>query len=130
MPKCSCQAAFVGLEFAEPEVDNLEVDADGHVTGTIRIHRDCDQCGQELRGAEFEIDVDLSEKCTGHQGEGHELEVHEDTVEQIEEGGGRYAKSFFGARIEFHITCSCEKLDDVSGEYDDKVPASGMDELG
>lgn len=126
-PDCS---KFVGLEFAEPEVENLEVNEDGHVTGEIRIHRDCADCGNELKEATFEIDVDLSEKVgDGHKGEGHELEIHEDSVEQIEEGGGRYKKSYFGARVEFHLTCECGKLEDASGEYEDKLAASSMDEM-
>ncbi len=123
-PDCS---KFVSLEFAEPEVDNIEVDADGNVTGGVRIHRDCADCGNELKEATFDIDVTV--EIGEHTGEGHELEIDgEPDVEQIEEGGGRYAKAYFGAKVTFTVKCSCGGLE-VDGEYEDKVAASQMDEL-
>jgi hypothetical protein len=122
-PDCS---KFVGLDMADPEVGDLEVGEDGTVTCEVRIVRTCAECGQELKEANFSLEAQVP--VEGHEGEGHELSVEESSVEPIEEGGGRYAKSYYGATVNATVTCSCGKFkEDV--ELSDKCSASGMDEL-
>lgn len=51
-----------------------------------------------------------------------------DSVDQVEEGGGRYKKSYFGACVSVEVECECgEVLCTV--EATDKVAASAMDEM-
>lgn len=127
--RCPDCQKFVGLEFQEPEVQSLEV-SDTSVTANIRIVRNCADCGNELKEATLEMEQDLEQEALDHlatPGE-HELSVDEDSTEGLEEGGGRYKKSYFGATVQFTVRCSCGEFE-FSGELSDKVPASGMDEL-
>lgn len=63
----------------------------------------------------------------------HDLQIEVDNVEPIEEGGGRYKKSYFGAEVSFRVTCTCDEHEkdrwSFDGTVNDKVSASGMDEL-
>lgn len=121
--RCPDCQKFVSLEFADPEVDSLEV-GDGAVSCTVRIVRNCGECGQELKEATLELSHDIDHDTEKGK---HTLEVEETGVDQIEEGGGRYKKSYFGASVSFKVECSCGWSEE--GTMDDKVQASGMDEL-
>lgn len=142
-PNCN---KFVPLELQEPEVDCLEVtyneaaDAQSEptftITGNVRIVRTCEECGQEMKEATLEIEqeVDLGEnvdfKMTDKlRADPAPLEnVHvEEEVESLEEGGGRYAKSYFGASI--HFTVYLDKVAVAAVDWSDKIAASEMDEL-
>lgn len=150
-PDCS---KFVSLEMSDPEDVNLDVEStlDGEtlslsVSMSARIVRCCADCGTELKEAnieaseEVEVDATTLVKCV-HAGavsngvtmyewldDKHgDPEISDTSVEQIEEGGGRYAKSFFGATVGYEVKCKCgESLH--TGEISDKVAASAMDEL-
>lgn len=151
-PDCN---KFVGLEFQDPEDVNLdmndeELTDDGElallVSMSCRIVRNCSECGQELKEATIEAnDEEIlveSETLKDHVilivkdgrntydwKDGHgDLALNEESVEPIEEGGGRYAKSFFGAKVGFSITCKCGGVLH-EGDVEDKVAASAMDEL-
>jgi hypothetical protein len=134
-PDCN---KFVGLEMADPEVESIEVSEDGTVTATVHIVRNCAECGTELKSADLEMECEVD--VSGHDGseeeEGeskgkveHELSVEETGIEAIEEGGGRYQKSYFGAKVTFELSCSCDPSWHVQGEVEDKVAASEMEEL-
>lgn len=130
-PDCN---KFTGLEFQDPELDgDLEVSEDG-VTCNIRLVRTCSECGQEMKEATLEMSGDLPEQAVDHLKEHeedetpHELEIEENGIDQIEEGGGRYKKSYFGASVDYKITCSCGQFE-VTGTVSDKIPASHMEEL-
>lgn len=112
---------MVSLDFQDPEVSDLEYD-DGKITASVRILRNCAECGEEMKEATLEVDLDV-EFCSG---EGHVVSV-EDKLSQLEEGGGRYAKSYFGAEGTFDLKCSCGKTAEV--QWSDKVAASEMEEL-
>jgi hypothetical protein len=110
--RCSDCNKFVGLEFNEPEVESdLEVNEDGTVTASVRIVRACSECGNDLKEATFDLEFTPTQEqikdhlnppgrsrtgASNHETV-HELEVEQEGIEQIEEGGGRYAKSYFGA---------------------------------
>jgi len=132
--RCSSCSRFVGLDFQDPEVESLEIDDEGTVTCSVRIVRCCTECGDELKEAtlDFEYTPPPGSGIEAHVGKGHTLEIGEDGVDQIEEGGGRYAKSYFGAEVSFKITCSCDadKKERWSHESSasDKIAASAMDE--
>src|SRR4051812_40034489 len=119
--RCPDCQKFVSLEMQDPEVSNLEVEHippettdQGvphmfRITGEVRIVRNCAECGRELKEATLEIDqeVELGEDVPARDwaefAKVHDLDnayVDESpAVDQIEEGGGRYAKSYFGASI-------------------------------
>jgi hypothetical protein len=128
--RCPDCQKFVSLEFQDPEVDGLEI-ADSTVSCTVRLVRNCGECGQEMKEANLELSTEI-EVPEGHSGKGHELEVEETSVDQIEEGGGRFKKSYFGATVSFAVKCSCQPASSkplLSGEMSDKIQASGMDEM-
>ena len=127
MSKCPSCNKFAGLETQEPEVQSIDIDETGHVSAEVRLVRVSTCCGDEMKEAYFSLEVDVG--VDEHTGEGHELQVEEESTDIIEEGGGRYAKSYYGVQVSATVTCSCGKLEPVTVEMTDKVSASGMDEL-
>lgn len=136
--RCDQCNKFVSFEEDDPEVEDLEVDEDGSVTGTVRIVNTCAECGQELKEATLDIDsrVDVPD---GHKGEGHELTVEEAGSERTSRSGyykkgewvsagGRYAKTYYGASVDYTVTCSCGNFT-AEGQWEDDVQASGMEEM-
>jgi hypothetical protein len=135
------------MDMSDPELDSeLEFDPNTQtVTGTVRIERTCSECGTPLKEGQLEMEgqfdgedavkleahLEIHRKYTEING-GAELgvfEVNEDSVNPIEEGGGRYKKSYYGAVVYFTVTCSCDNAFAVSGSMEDKMPASSMDEM-
>ena len=105
-PDCN---KFVSLDYEqEPEDMELDISSDGTITGSCTIYNNCADCGTALRTAtvEFETSVDVD----GHEGEGHELAIEEESTERTYEGGGRYQKSWYGVEVTANVTCSCGKL--------------------
>jgi hypothetical protein len=143
-PDCS---KFVSMDFSDPELQGeLEFDeAAGLVTGTVRIERTCAECGTTLKEGELELEGELEDsdadrfdahlKAHAEHSKIHggsvlgEFGVEEDGIDPIEEGGGRYKKSYYGAVVNFTIKCSCDPNFAVSGSMEDKMPASAMDEV-
>jgi hypothetical protein len=129
-PDCS---KFVSME---TEVEEPTVDLNGtSVSCEVHIARNCADCGTELKSADLSLECDLLEVCEdlkdcfnedGTDKDGHDLTLKEDGMEPLEEGGGRYAKSYFGATVSFTVTCSCGK--EQSADMTDKVAASEMEE--
>jgi hypothetical protein len=139
----------------DPEDVSLDVTStlDGEtlslsVSMTARIVRNCAECGQELKEANLEaneeVEVDAEDlKCvetkTIKKGDeeveiidwqdGHgDPQIEENGVDQIEEGGSRYAKSYFGAHVTYVVKCTCgEQI--WEGKIEDKVAASSMEDL-
>ena len=139
MARCPDCNKFVSFEEQDPEVNDLEVDEGGHVTANVRIVNACGDCGTELTEANLDLETDVKIP-KGHTGEGHELEVEEDGAERTSRsgnfkkgvfvpGGGRYAKTFYGAQVSFSVTCECGKLEAVTGELEGDEQASGMESL-
>lgn len=117
----------------EPELQSEDFDqATGEFSSEIRIVRKSECCGEEMKESTFSFDGAVPEEIVkAHQGDGHGLEM-EFEVDSIEEGGGRYAKSYFGVVLNVTARCSCQKPGDEplwADSVSDKVPASSMDEL-
>lgn len=138
MPKCPSCNKFCAMEMQEPEVQDFSLDNKVEngivillVTGQIRIVRTSECCGDEIKEANFDFADEF--EIEGHVGEGHEFEIEEGDVNPIEEGGGRYQKSFFGVDWTPHITCSCgeevKTKEDSYISFTDKIAASWMDDL-
>lgn len=132
--RCPDCAKFVSMEFGEPEVEQIDVTPEGEVTCSVTLTRTCADCGNDLKTASIEMELDLTEQCKDHlnsedsDDDTHDLEIEEGEINQIEEGGGRYAKSYFGAEVCFTITCKCDPKFTVEGNVSDKVAASEMEE--
>lgn len=124
-PDCN---KFVGLELQDPEINEEDFDeTTGDITAEYRIVRVCADCGTELKEATIQfseqVDGEFLEK---HTGEGHSLTA-DFSAENLEIGGGRYQKAFFGIDLRVTATCSCgEAWED---NFSDQVAASEMDEL-
>ncbi len=124
MPRCPSCETMVGLETSDPEVDDLNYSG-STITGSVRIVRICVECGEELKETTLEIHEEVENFCDSDE-DGHDVEV-EENLSILEEGGGRYKKSYYGAEGTLHLKCSCGKTFDV--EWSDKVAASSMDDL-
>ena len=136
-PDCS---KMVSLDTdVEPEVDDVEVDEDGHVTAHVRITNNCQDCGSELTEATF--DLEGYAEIGDHKGDDHELEAEDAGADRTQRSGyydkkkgqwvnafGRYAKTFYGVSMDVKVTCSCGNLE-VLVPMKDEIQASGMDSL-
>ncbi len=150
-PSCNKFAAYDTS--AEPEVD-LEVDEGAEVTGTVHIVLTSECCGDELKEAHFDVDVEAKDhfpECFNPDGdeegelkEGHEFSVDasgkitdrsETTSKRTRKDGTvverpipfRYQKRFFGFTGTVTVQCLCGAQADL--EIEDEVQASAMDEL-
>ena len=131
--RCPSCNKFAPLEFQEPELEG-EVSLDGcHVSATVRIVRTTECCNEDAKEATLEMGEDIDENLiAAHTGDGHELEIEAEDPQQLEEGGGRYAKSYFGATIDYSLRCSCQAVGAEplhTGQLSDKVAASEMEEM-
>lgn len=124
-PNCS---KFVSLELQDPEVNDLQLDDDGTITASVRVVRNCQDCGTEMKEATFDVSLEVPEvtHTVGADRDKCQLSV-EDNLSQLEEGGGRYKKSYYGAEGTFNLTCTCGAKAEV--QWSDKIDASSMDEI-
>lgn len=133
-PDCN---KFVSFDESDPEVNDLDVSADGTVTAVVRIVNTCAECGTELKEGTFEFEELVD--AEGHNGEGHELSVQESGADRTQRSGyfkkgefipasGRYAKNFYGVSVTYTVTCSCGALS-VEDAFEDDMQASSMDEM-
>lgn len=131
MPRCNDCNKFVGLETQDPEDCGLEI-SDGEITGSIRVVRNCADCGSELKEANFEVSQAIPDGILAdHDGEGHELTADFD-LESTESGGGRYAKNMIGFGGTAVIRCACQDAKEpelCKLDFSDAIPASEFDEL-
>lgn len=52
----------------EPEADDADIDAEGHVTGTVRVYLTCAECGTDLKEANFDLlNIDYTEAVKAHR---------------------------------------------------------------
>lgn len=147
--RCPDCMKFVSLEMADPEDEGMEIDGTT-LTGTVRIHRDCADCSQELKEFSFDVDVELEHPESGgacpsmldEEDEGYlapELELAgvdlqpEERTQTTTAAGKpiknyRYMKTFFGYSATADMRCShCGA--EWEQQFSDDVQASGMDEM-
>ena len=135
-PSCN---RFCTLELQEPEVNEITLNFDNEdpdsatVTYDVRIVRNSECCGDEMKEASFSEDAEVPDEIIVKMKEKlavdaeAEFEVNEGSPETIEEGGHRYKKSYYGFTLPVQVSYKGAVL----GEFDitDKIEASGMDEL-
>lgn len=110
MPAIRCPNCekFASLETGEePEIQGDEVQGDEDdgfiITGEVRIVRICQDCGEELKEANLEFEMECP---PGFSEDGWEYELGATATERIDRVNAkgrpikpRYAKSFYGAEI-------------------------------
>lgn len=132
-PDCN---KFVAYDIeVEPEVTSLEIDEDGHVTASVTRTLGCGECGTELKSAEIELEGDNDDVTEHLKREGtHELIIEDESVEPTDRTDGkgrpaRYTRTYYGVRLSYRVTCSCDDKWAAEGDLEDDVQASSMDEL-
>jgi predicted phage gp36 major capsid-like protein len=150
-----CQQTFSTKDTdVEPEVD-VQVDDEGHVSGTVRIVNQCSDCGEELEETTFEIDIDLTQDVTEHQETAeHQAKLAEAKDRRADQGSvsveaefsrtdetqrkdrrgkpitsRRYMKRYYGIEGSVSITCDQCGVEIASQNTSDKCSASGMESL-
>lgn len=142
MANCPSCNKFASLDFQDIDEPDLEVTHEYDeaskvhtyaVTGELRIVRSSSCCGDEMKEYNFEVsgEVDFNHDELPEDTDWDDCEVSVTSMDQVEEGGGRYAKSYFGATLSFTVTVGIgnPEKSEKSGEWTDKVAASFMDEL-
>lgn len=142
MSRCLSCNKFAALETQEPEESQLDVEGEAEnlntetgvastsfrITGDIRVVRNSECCGDEMKEANFEVDVEgeieHKEGCDPFE---YELEVEMENGEATETGGARYAKNMVGFACDFEVKCSCGASETV--HHEDSQAASYYDEL-
>jgi len=128
----SCQK-FVSMENGEPEVNDEELTS-GSVFFSVRLTRNCADCGDELKEASFdhaqdhqaELDAHMAEK---HEGEDADFELEIGDSEAGESGGGRYHKNMIDVHVGYSIRCNLCDEAVLEGEFADSIAASGFEEI-
>jgi hypothetical protein len=120
-PDCN---KFVGLEPQEPDADNLSIDGDGDISGSVKLSLACSECGADLK--EITLDVEYTcQEALDHADEKHddlgedfyiewEIEVNNSEVTdryQTTDRDGhliknlRYQKHFYGYNTNVTVSC-------------------------
>lgn len=131
--RCPSCNKFVPYGEGRIDVDEVEVDpATGAITAHADLTLDCGECGEDLKSAGFDFDVE-DEAVKEHLATRgpHELAVAGEDGEPSnrQEGVGRYAKTFYGVEIGYAVTCARHPKWSAAGTLSDDCQASGMDEL-
>jgi hypothetical protein len=125
----------------EPEVNEVEIQGTeagcdlncATVAAEVRILRNSECCGDEMKEFTFNSEVDIPSSIVGKMQEARktdpevEFEAQEDQVEPTEKSGHRYQKSFFGFSLTVGIYANSQELGTVV--VADQIEASAMDEL-
>lgn len=119
--RCPSCNKFCGLEMQDPEVNDLSMDLDSmNVTAEVRIVRNSECCSDECKeynfSAEAEIPDEIQQKIAEHPDDDYDVE--EGSVEQLEEGGHRYKKSYYGFVLNAEIVRSVPAVRQRTPEED------------
>lgn len=132
--RCNDCNKFVSEDDVDAEIDGADV-SDNQLTFMVSRKRQCAECSTELKGTEFEFQVDLvvapgstDNPCEDDK---HEWEGADDlSAENTErsEGSGRGRRQYYGVVVEGTMTCEkCKGTCEVSVQ--DEIQSSSMDEL-
>jgi hypothetical protein len=99
----------------DPEVNDLSIEVDddsASITYDVRIVRNSECCGDECKEYTFSETVDVEDeimdkiKAARAENPDVDIEVEEAGIEQLEEGGHRYKKSYYGFTLTAKIGIS------------------------
>ena len=137
--RCSDCNKFVS--FNEPEVEVTDETIAGNVvSGRVRIVLQCAECGQELKDAELDFEMEIDHECS-KCGKDEEPTFTMDTVNaspnerfQDKDRHGkpiklaRYRKHYYGADLDCKVTCEkCDEEIEVTSSVEEQ--ARGFNEL-
>lgn len=120
--RCENCSKFASLEMGEPEVEGgVEIEGPD-VSATVRLPRNCADCGNELQEVTFELQTssdDLMSECPGEEADAenkaHEWDLPDvvsfETTERMDDKGGkikaqRYMKKMLGVEATFNVVCN------------------------
>jgi len=85
-PSCN-KFASQSIDSNEPEMDIDIDDTTGQITGTVRIVVTAECCGDELKEATLDVDIDFpdADVLKKHQGKKHSLSIDQLSVEAVDE---------------------------------------------
>jgi Zn ribbon nucleic-acid-binding protein len=132
--RCPSCEKFTALEMGEePEVNiDVEYDTEGKqalVSGTVRIVRNCAECGDEMKEAEFDVEMQIDVDGWNLTEEtGKDVNVEAENVEAIEETGkGSRPKTSYGASMDVVVKLKDKEI--AREKWRDTIAASSMTEL-
>jgi sporulation protein YlmC with PRC-barrel domain len=115
----------------DPEVNDVTLnDERDTVSVEIRIVRVSSCCNDEMKEYTFSTEVEIPAEIVEKMKDipvSDDVTAQDDGCDQLEEGGGRYAKSYYGYTMQVGVYHGSDKLGTF--EVTDKVAASEMDEL-
>lgn len=129
-PDCS---KFVSMDTeTEPDVREDWNGSKGEGSVDVRIVNCCAECGNELKEANFEFTIDVSDlkhdpPLSDDVKDNSTLDVDVSRTHRVQ-GAGRGAKTFYGVEVSWKVLSSDGDVL-AEGTEDDECPASAMDEL-
>lgn len=146
MAQCPGCNKFASLDTQDPEVQSVDIDQNGTISGEVRIVRTSSCCGQEMKEANFEFEIEPTSEIADHidvhdqEGTKYALSVEEDGIEQTERMSPgidkkgkpipyRFRKTYIGFAATFMVNCDCDKAFTTSVQYDEDMAASEFEEL-
>jgi hypothetical protein len=145
-PSCNQFAAQSADSDPELELDVDQVTDDAViVTGNARIVVTSECCGDELKEANFDVEISMDFEgervcyCDSFAVVSASASTTEDydrtKTTTLKDGtvkttpiAPRYQTHYYGVEVEVTIRCDCGKTE-LEGTFSDKIPASSMDEL-
>jgi hypothetical protein len=128
-PQCN---RWPQLEQLDPD-SSVDLNGDS-ITGDVRIILACAECGTEIKDAEFNVDIDVSEVMARHDcpnedvGTGWFADVIVENTSRQHPPNARRRKTFYGFDLTATLKCNCGEVEETF-EESDEVQASHMNEL-
>jgi hypothetical protein len=124
------------VSFDEPEIEAQEPDIDGStLTGQVRIVLKCSDCGNELKDAELDYEIEIEHDCKKRKKKNPEYEVcGEPDCSGTDRYDGkpgtpmRYRRHYYGAEVVGTVTCvHCKQEVAFFGDVEER--AAGFNDL-
>ena len=132
--QCPSCYKLCGLEMQDPEVNDITYDEDSQtITVDVRIVRVSACCNDEMKDYTFNVDTELPDDLVATMAKVKkehpdvDFDAQEGSVDQLEEGGSRYKKSYFGFTLNVEIGYNLpsrprtkaeqEELDKLTSDY-------------
>ena len=118
-PRCPDCNKFMSTNFEDPEIEEMEIDDEGYVSGSVRFVLACEECGTELREAHSDIDFQVDHTCLLEPDRDKEIddvfEIEEKSIEGYTRGGMKKGDKWYVARVaaEWHCMKCNEKEEET-----------------
>jgi len=142
--RCPTCNKFVSYDEPEIEIDEGTINEGNEenkftATASVRIVLKCAECGEELKEANEDVEIEFEHECKKSDFDFEDLELNEITgegfsrVETKDQHGkpikhARYMKTYYGAELTLEASCGlCGES--LSGSEKVECQASAFDEL-